>query len=452
MQLFHRHVSGRGLTLFGCEVLLIAGSIAVAARVHGVSADLPAQIWKVALVTGVWQLCFYYNDLYDLRIVHSSRELLIRLAQAAGAAAILIALLHLAAPSLALSRGILVSALGIFVLAIAAWRFAFNRVTASPALGERVLLVGSGATARLVAREIERQHDFGYRLVGYVDDDATPASRALGPTRDLTRVVREHGIDRIVVGVSDRRGHLPIAPLLEAKFSGIYVEDATTMYERLTGKILIDDLKPSWLIFSDGCVVSRRTRWVKRAADLLFATCGMALSAPLMLLTAIAVYVDSGAPVLYGQARVGENGAPLTVWKFRSMRTDAEQEGVPLWATDADVRVTRVGRVIRTTRLDELPQFWNVLRGDMSFVGPRPERPYFVEQLARDIPFYQQRHAVKPGLTGWAQVKFHYGSSVEDATEKLRYDLYYIKHLSIGLDVSIVLDTVKVILFGTGAK
>jgi sugar transferase (PEP-CTERM system associated) len=234
--------------------------------------------------------------------------------------------------------------------------------------------------------------------------------------------------------------------------SGVRVEDATTTYERLTGKILIDDLKPSWLIFSDGFRASRLTRFVKRMLDL---SCSIILAistAPLMLLTAVAVKLDSAGPALYSQERVGENGRIFKIYKFRSMRSDAEKAGTPLWARDKDDRITRVGRFIRTTRLDELPQLWNVMRGDMSFVGPRPERPFFVEQLAREIPFYLQRHAVKPGLTGWAQVKYQYGSSIEDAMEKLRYDLYYIKHLSVFFDLTIVLDTVKVILFGKGAK
>jgi exopolysaccharide biosynthesis polyprenyl glycosylphosphotransferase len=186
--------------------------------------------------------------------------------------------------------------------------------------------------------------------------------------------------------------------------------------------------------------------------DLSLSMIGFLISAPLMAITALAIKVDSIGPVLYDQERVGENGRVFTVYKFRSMRTDAEDAGQPIWARDGDDRVTRVGRVIRATRLDELPQLWNVMRGDMSFVGPRPERPFFVEQLAREIPFYVQRHAVRPGITGWAQVKYQYGSSIEDAMEKLRYDLYYIKHMSIFFDLTIVLDTVKVILFGKGAK
>jgi sugar transferase (PEP-CTERM system associated) len=456
MQLFNRYVSPRGLTVFGCEILLIFGSVAIAARAHGSGSAVAADLWKIALVTGLCQICFYYNDLYDLTVVHSSRELLIRLLQAAGAASIIIALLYLAIPSIAMGNGIFVSSLVIFLIAIVAWRLLFNRLAYSANLEERVLIVGAGPTARMVARQIQSEHDFGYRVVGFIHDQEggqgvfNPAT--LGSPDDIPRIVKAYDVDRIVVGLSDRRGKLPIAELLEAKLSGVHVEDATSMYERLTGKILVDDLKPSWLIFSDGFVISRWTRFQKRAIDLVLASAGIILSAPLTLLTALAVYLDSEGPILYCQERVGENGKTFTVYKFRSMRVDAEKGGTPIWATDQDIRITRVGRIIRKTRLDELPQFWNVLRGDMSFVGPRPERPFFVEQLAKEIPFYQQRHAVKPGLTGWAQVKYQYGSSVEDAMEKLRYDLYYVKHVSLSFDVSIVFDTVKVILFGKGAK
>ena len=455
MQLFSRYVSPRGLTVFGCEILLIFGSVAIAARAHGAGADATLDLWKIALVTGLCQICFYYNDLYDLTVVHSSRELLIRLLQAAGAASIIIALLYLLVPSLNIGDGIFVSSLIIFLIAIVAWRLLFNRLAYASNLEERVLIVGSGLTARTLARQIQHQHDFGYRVVGFVHDHTEGRGLhppTLGAAEDIPRIVRDYDVDRIVVALSDRRGRLPISELLQAKLSGIKVEDATTTYERLTGKILIDDLKPSWLIFSDGFAISRWSRFVKRAIDLVLASVGFVLAAPLTLLTALAVYLDSEGPILYCQERVGQNGKTFTVYKFRSMRVDAEETGTPVWATEQDSRVTRVGRFIRKTRLDELPQLWNVLRGDMSFVGPRPERPYFVEQLSAEIPFYQQRHAVKPGLTGWAQVKYQYGSSVEDAMEKLRYDLFYIKHLSVWLDLSIVFDTVKVILFGKGAK
>jgi sugar transferase (PEP-CTERM system associated) len=455
MQLFNRYVSPRGLTVFGFEFLLIFGSVAIAARMQSVNADVTPELWKIAFVTALCLVCFYYNDLYDLTVVHSSRELLIRLLQATGSASIIIALLYLVMPWLALGHDIFVSSLVTFLIAIVGWRLVFNRLAYAPHLEERVLIVGTGPIARMIAREMQARHDFGYRVVGFVSHQQHEYGRedrtVIGTAEEIPRLVTNLHVDRIVVGISDRRGHLPTAELLEAKLSGTRVEDATTTYERLTGKILVDNLKPSWLIFSDGFVVSRWARLLKRAMDLVLASLTFAVSLPLMVLTALAVYLDSDGPILYCQERVGENGRLFTVYKFRSMRTDAES-GTPVWASDDDERVTRVGRVIRKTRLDELPQLWNVIQGDMSFVGPRPERPYFVEQLAREIPFYQQRHSVKPGVTGWAQIKYRYGSSIEDAIEKLRYDLYYIKHVSIALDLSILFDTVKVILFRQGAK
>jgi sugar transferase (PEP-CTERM system associated) len=456
MQVFNRNVSVRGLTVFSFEVVLISGSMLLATLLHG-GPDTPESVgWKIALVTALCQLCFYYNDLYDLTVVHSNRELVVRLLQAAGAAAIVLAAAYAAAPSLMLDAGVFVTALSVFVVAVIAWRVSFNYFARGPHLEERVLILGTGTTARRLARQIGTQQDFAYRLVGFVDEgedhNYVRQHDILGNANDIEQLVADRRIDRIVVGLSDRRGRLPIEALLRAKLSGVRVEDATTTYERLTGKILIDDLKPSWLVFSDGFRASRWTRFVKRMLDLALSIILGFLAAPIMLLTALAIRLDSQGPVLYSQERVGENGRVFTVFKFRSMRTDAEQAGRPVWARDKDDRITRVGRFIRKTRLDELPQLWNVMRGDMSFVGPRPERPFFVEQLAREIPFYMQRHAVKPGLTGWAQVKYEYGSSIEDAMEKLRYDLYYIKHLSVFFDLTIVLDTVKVVLFGKGAK
>jgi sugar transferase (PEP-CTERM system associated) len=457
MQLFNRYVSTRSLTVFGGELLLIFGSVALAAASQN-TPDLAANVWKIALVTLICQLCLYYNDFYDLTLVHSNRELVVRLLQAAGAASIVLAALYFIAPELMIGNGIFVSALFVFLVAILGWRLVFNSVTGSLKLDEeRVLFVGTGDTARKVARQILDQHEYAYRVIGFIDDDASRIGERIvnpaivGTPADMDRLIAEHHVDRIVVGLSDRRGKLPVEELLRAKMAGIRVEDATTTYERVTGKILIDDLRPSWLIFSDGFRVSRTTRMMKRAIDLALSLALAIVTLPLMLVTALLVLLEDGRPILYRQERVGENGRTFVLSKFRSMRKDAEKGGRPIWATDGDDRITRVGRFIRKTRLDELPQLWNVVRGDMSFVGPRPERPFFVGQLAEDIPFYQQRHAVKPGLTGWAQVKYRYGSSREDAMEKLRYDLYYIKHLSVIFDLTIVFDTVKVVLFRKGA-
>jgi len=456
MQLFNRSVSPRGLTAFAFEILLVFGSLVLAVHLRG-SDDLEAVVWKLVVITAVCQLCFYYVDLYDFTAVHSWREMLSRLFMASGAAALLISAASLMVPWLVLGHGIVVSSLVFIVVAIVAWRIVFLRLGRSSRMQERLLIVGTGPSARKVARLILDQHDYPYHIVGFIDEDPAMVGRSvvnprvLGTPADIERLVRDNDVRRIVVGLTDRRGRLPIDELLAAKLSGVRVEDPETIFERLTGKILLDDLKPSWLIFSDGFRARRLTRLVKRSVDVALALVGLALASPLMLLTALAVRLESEGPVLYEQDRVGEHGRVFTLFKFRSMRADAER-GTPIWATDGDDRVTRIGRFLRLSRLDEMPQLWNVLRGDMSFVGPRPERPFFVEQLAEVIPYYRQRHAVKPGVTGWAQVKYRYGSSIEDAREKLRYDLYYIKHLSIVFDLTIVFDTVKVILSAKGAQ
>jgi sugar transferase (PEP-CTERM system associated) len=455
MTVFHRHVSGRGIAVFGFETMLISGSILLAARVHGafhITLDSP---WRIALVTVVCELCFYYNDLYDLTLVHSKTELVVRVLQSAGAAAIVLAVVTALIPALIIGHGILITSLCLLLVAVPIGRLAFDGLAQGPHLEERILILGSGRIARTLARQIFSQHDFAYRVVGFVQEDPEQGHRAdpltLGTAADLPSLIARHQIDRVIVGLTDRRGRMPIRELLQAKLSGVRVEEAATTYERITGKILLDDLKPSWFIFSDGCRAARGTRLVKRALDVILASIGLLGALPLMLLTAIAVRLDSPGPIFYRQDRVGENGRVFTLCKFRSMRMDAER-GTPIWAKDRDERVTRIGRFLRLTRFDELPQLWNVLRGNMSFVGPRPERPYFVEQLAAANPFYMERHCVKPGVTGWAQVRYRYGSSVEDAMEKLQYDLYYVKHLSIIFDLTIVADTVKVILSGKGAK
>ena len=455
MRVFNRQVSTRSLTVFGFETILISGSVILAAQLHGALDHAMNGLWKVLLVTALCELCFYYNDLYDLNRVHARNEMVVHVLQGTGAAAIALAVLSAVLPSLLLGQGTFITTLGLLLIAVPLWRLAFIGLTSDPHLEDRILIVGTGTLAQTVARQIRAQHDFAYRIVGFIEDPAAGdnggAAPVLGAPADLARLIDCYRVDRVVVGLADRRGRLPIQELLHAKLSGVCVEDAATTYERITGKILVDDLKPSWLIFSDGFQASRLTRVAKRMFDLVCALIGSMLALPLMALTAIAVRLDSPGPIFYCQERVGENGRPFTLCKFRSMRTDAEK-GTPIWAKDRDDRVTRVGRFIRLTRLDELPQFWNVLRGDMSFVGPRPERPFFVQQLETVIPFYAARHAVKPGVTGWAQVKYRYGASVEDALEKLRYDLYYIKHRSLVFDLTILLDTVKVIIARKGAQ
>jgi sugar transferase (PEP-CTERM system associated) len=324
---------------------------------------------------------------------------------------------------------------------------------------ERLLLVGTNTSAVDLAREMfRRRHDLGVEIVGFVDPDPARVGApvlnpgVIGTVDDIPSIVRARKVDRVVVSLADARGKLPIDKLLEMKLDGVSFDHLASIYEQYTGKIAVENLRPSWLIFSPGFKKSRVLTMSKRLVDIVAAIVGLIVALPLMVLIAIAIRLTSRGPVFYHQNRVGQHGRIFVVHKFRSMRPDAEQATGPVWAAkDGDTRVTPIGAVLRRTRLDELPQLWNVLRGDMSFVGPRPERPEFVTQLKQQIPFYGQRHIVRPGLTGWAQVRYTYGASVEDALQKLQYDLFYVKNLTIALDLFIIFSTVKTVLLRKGA-
>jgi len=455
MQVFERYVSPHECLAFAFEVLLISGSLVVVFLLQEPNAGSLALVGKVLLAGGLCQLSLYYHDFYDLRLAPSLRDQLLRLIQAAGASCVVLGLLYLLVPAVALqSRAVLV-ALTVLTFAVFCWRLLFNHLMRTSPLVENILVVGTGSAPRAVAHELVSRHSWSHKVVGFVGDvagieDDPDRLPLLGGVRDILPIVASEHIHRIVVGLPDGRMRLPVRQLVDAKLSGVAVEDASAAYERLTGQLLLEDLKLSQMVFAERFNVSRRRRLVKRAWDLTFSTIGLVLAAPLFALTALAVWAASGRPVLYRQERVGQNGRMFALYKFRSMRRDAETNG-PVWASAQDSRVTPIGRFIRMTRLDELPQLWNVLKGDMSFVGPRPERPVFVNALARENAFYHLRHAVKPGITGWAQVRYRYADSVESALEKLRYDLYYVKHLSVAFDLTIVVDTVKTILFRMGS-
>jgi sugar transferase (PEP-CTERM system associated) len=454
MQVFERYVSPHEFLVFAFEILLIPGALIVAVVLQQPT-GAPEALWKVLPAAVVCQLCLYYNDFYDLRIVHSLSELLVRLIQAVGATTLMLGIVYLVVPSLAIHPAAVLRSLTVLGLTVLAWRLLFNRMVAASPLVENTIVVGSGAAARAVAHELVSEHAFAYRVLGFVDnrldDDPLPDGLPLlGSVRDLDALVRREGVHRLIVALPDRGIKLPTEQLVTAKLNGVVVEDAVAAYERLTGKVLLEALKLRTLVFAQGFNVSTRRRFVKRASDLVFSAIGLVLAAPLILLTGLAVWSLSGRPVLYRQERVGQHNGRFTLYKFRSMRLDAESGG-PVWARENDDRVTAIGRFIRLTRLDELPQLWNVLVGHMSFVGPRPERPFFVDELSGQVPFYRLRHAVKPGITGWAQIKFRYADSLESAIEKLRYDLYYVKHLSTAFDLTIVLDTVKTIVLRMGS-
>nr|WP_285886621.1 TIGR03013 family XrtA/PEP-CTERM system glycosyltransferase [Hydrogenophaga intermedia] len=320
----------------------------------------------------------------------------------------------------------------------------------------RVLVYGTGERAATVGQSL--QHASAHvELVGYYaspneTEARVPAAAIVAPGERLDLLAQREGVDEIVVALTDRRGGaMPMRELLDCKLRGVRVSDVATYFEQNLGQIRIESASAGWLIFGEGFNQGFLRTLVKRVFDIVSALILLVLTLPLMLVTALLVKLESPGPVFYSQERVGLNGRIFKVVKFRSMRNDAEKDGVPRWATAGDSRVTRIGRILRKVRIDELPQLFCVLKGDMSMVGPRPERPYFVDQLVQDIPFYAVRHSVKPGVTGWAQVSYHYGASKEDTVEKLQYDLYYVKNHSLFLDVVVLFETIGVVLTGSGA-
>lgn len=343
------------------------------------------------------------------------------------------------------------------VSALVLRRIFVSQRVAVPRGSTRILIFGAGQAAQVVGATL-RAADPNARIVGYMpgpneSEVAVPAADLLTSRGSLTETAICLGVDEIVVALTERRaGGMPLRQLLDCKLSGIKVCDLNTHFEKTLGQIRIDYLSASWLIFGDGFNQGALRTFVKRVFDIVCATLLFLVAAPIMAVTALLIRLESRGPVFYRQERVGLNGRPFLVTKFRSMRTDAEKDGKPRWAAANDDRITRVGRVIRRLRIDELPQIFNVLKGDMSLVGPRPERPYFVEQLTQKIPFYAVRHSVKPGVTGWAQVRYAYGATVEDSQEKLQFDLYYVKNHTLFLDLVVLLETIGVVLTGKGAR
>lgn len=454
----------RSAALVACESVLIVGAVALAVylRFGEWSAMALAEdhrLWKAILIAFVVQSALYYADLYDLKLVADRRELFVGLVQALGAASFVLAAIYYWFPDLIIGRGIFMIAAVLILLVVAGWRLAFEWLSGRVGPRERLLLVGTNQIAVDLASELfQRRQELGVEIVGFVDADPSKVGAAvlnpgvIGTIEDIPSIVRARGVDRVVVSLVDARGKLPMEKLLDMKLDGVTFDHLPSVYEEYTGKIAVENLRPSWLIFSAGFKKSRTLTMSKRSLDVVLASVGLVAGLPLMAIIALAVRLSSPGPILYHQRRVGLRGHIFQVYKFRTMRDDAEATTGPVWAAkDGDARVTPIGRTLRRTRLDELPQLWNILIGEMSFVGPRPERPEFVKDLTRDIPYYGQRHVVRPGLTGWAQVRYTYGASTEDALQKLQYDLYYIKNLSIGLDLYIMFETIKTVVLQRGA-
>jgi len=416
---------------------------------------------KALLITVVCHICLYYNDLYDLQVTDSYFELSIRLLQALGVASIVLAGVYIAFPHAIIGKGIFIVSVGFVTIFIISWRFLYTFVLNRGLLNQKIILIGSSELARKIMKEISYKKDCGYSVSGVVQDcqediDFMDEKRTAviykKEFEGLCDIAKELNTNKIVVAIKERRGSFPAKELLKCRVNGIDILEGNSFYEMLSGKLIVEQINPAWLIFSEGFRKSRLRRFFKCAIDLVISIVMMILLFPVNIMVAILIKIDSKGPVFFSQERVGENRKIYRLHKFRSMVVDAEKKSGPTWAKDKDERVTRIGKFIRKWRIDELPQLWNVLKGDMSFVGPRPEREFFINKLEQIIPYYGERFTVKPGITGWAQVSYGYGASVEDAVEKLNYDLFYIKNMSIFMDLMIVMRTVKTVLFGKGAR
>lgn len=428
-------------------------------EVNGFSADLPAGYGlplRLAMVVGVCLTCFYYSDLYDLQVTSRKAELLIRLMQALGASSLILALLYYVVPDLRFGRGISAIAAAIAGLLLVSWRLLVDAAGGFFRPEQRLIVAGTGPAGIRLVRELIDRPELNFKVLGFLDERGENIGKRLvnpgiiGGVSELEHFIRRDKIDRVVLSFAERRGQMPVQTLLHVKFGGTTVEDAHSLYEKLTGRIMLERLAPSWLILSEGFRKGALQRFAKRMMDIVVSLLALILCAPLVLVISLAIYLESGGPILFRQERVGLGDRRFRILKFRSMRSDTQRQE-PVWASAGDRRITRVGRFIRRYRLDEIPQFINVLEGHMSLVGPRPEQPGFVDMLEREIPYYSQRHTVRPGITGWAQIKYKYGASSEDAKNKLEYELFYIKHLSVFLDLLIMFRTVQVVLFGWGA-
>jgi sugar transferase (PEP-CTERM system associated) len=448
------------------EAGIFFGSIVVANRLRlgtwhpAIAAGPDATLWPCASVFAVVSLLSMLAlGLYSLRQRAGTAGVFVRLIAALAAAVLVTAALFYVVPYLLPVRGgVLGLASLLALLAVGLLRAAFSLLVDENIFKRRVLVYGVGRRTSAILSLRRRADRRGFEIVGFVqphgEEVVVPPERVLATPASILDLCNEHGVDEIVVAMEDRRRGFPIRGLLESRLAGVEITELLTFLERETGRVRIDVLNPSWMIFGGGFRRDPLRLFSSRALDLIASLVLLVLALPVMVLTTIAIKLEDGwrAPVFYGQVRVGLGGQPFTVLKFRSMRTDAERDGRAQWAQKSDPRITRVGAVIRKLRIDELPQILNVVSGRMSFVGPRPERPQFVDELSQKIPYYVQRHCVKPGITGWAQLCYPYGSSEQDALEKLQYDLYYIKNNTLLFDLAILLQTAEVVFMGKGSR
>jgi len=405
---------------------------------------------RILGLTGVVLLVSHAFDLYDSSQVVAKLEQAFRILSVLGLVALVLGGVMYFVPEFLPGKNSALFGVLILTVALFLWRSAYDWLVRKPLFRERVYVVGAGDRAQRLLGGLRRQV-LGVDVVGWTGDlEGEVTRQAVGA--HLVAVAREKGVHRVIVAMDDRRGALPVEELLALRLAGVKVEEVTSWLEKISGRIEVEHLYPSWLIFTEGFQPNTLGQILRRVLNLTAALAGLIIALPLLPLIVLAVKLDSPGRALYRQKRVGRGGKVFYCYKFRTMRRDAEADTGATWATDDDPRITRVGKFLRMSRLDEIPQLWCVLKGDMHFVGPRPERPEFVEWLSKEIPYYGVRHAVRPGITGWAQVQYKYGNTLEDAREKLQYDLFYIKNASVGLDMLIIFQTIKIVMLGRGAR
>ncbi len=456
IRLFNVYYPTRALVLLLCEALLVGGSFLLAtAYLAGPDTYIVLfyenGIVKIAGVAILTLLLTYYFDLYEPQRISGRWEIHFRLLLVLSVLSFVLAALLYLFPAMSIGPNVLVVGASMLAIVLFIWRSAYGSIIGLSAFRERVYVLGSGARARAVIETLRVRHDAGMEVVDGESKDACDGDLERFAA-DL-RAFREPKtrIDRVIVAIEDRRGSMPVRELLDLRLCGVVIEEASVLMEHLLGRLPLDGLNPSTLIFTQGFNVKAAHHLVRRLISIVVSFVGLAICLPLIPFLIVAVRLSSPGPIFFHQTRVGLRGRPFSLLKFRTMRQDAEANGA-VWASKHDSRVTPLGRFMRNTRLDEIPQLWNVLRGEMGFVGPRPERPEFVQWLGREIPFYELRHMVRPGITGWAQVRYQYGANLEETKRKLEYDLYYVKHMSVGLDLLIMFETMKTIVLGRGAQ
>jgi sugar transferase (PEP-CTERM system associated) len=456
IRLFHVYYPIRTLILLLGEALIVWTSFLVAAVLvlredSYLVLNYEGGYIKLFIFTGVVLLCSHWFDLYDTARLNTRGELYFRLLMVPGLLAFVTAGISYVRPGLLLGGGS--TALGLFIVALAlfGWRLGYGWLVQLPMLVERVYVLGTGERAQHLVQGLRQNPETGVEIASWTGKLEGAVTRE-SVAAHLMEVVKTQKVHRVIVAMPDRRGTIPMPELLELRMQGVKIEEATSWLEKISGKIEVENLNPSWIVFNEGFRRGPGFVIARRILSVIISLIGLILTLPLLPFILLAIRLDSKGPVFYTQTRVGKTGRLFKVVKFRTMRQDAEAANGPQWAGNNDPRVTRVGKFLRTSRLDEIPQLWCVLKGDMAFVGPRPERPEFIEWLSKEIPYYGVRHMVRPGVTGWAQIKYKYGSTVEDAREKLQYDLFYIKNASIGLDLLIMFQTIKTVLLLRGAQ